>query len=176
MERVVSGGLDLESITDAEFSKLVGQQVTIFQAMLKRHQEKCRETGNGEVQPFCDEESEEALWAVKKHGRDSRSPSERDLTSPQLQVGWRSASNDACGMKARQDESRNWLRGDQAAEAQRNGSRANTAGLPGVGPRAVSEPQGVGATHSTHVLAAAEIRVEAWDIWPELFFEAVVEE
>ena len=26
MERVVSGGLDLESITDAEFSKLVGQQ------------------------------------------------------------------------------------------------------------------------------------------------------
>lgn len=278
MERVVSGGLDLESITDAEFSKLVGQQVTIFQAMLKRHQDlvsalrmeievlkhelgdreasrlpsperspmsplKCLGSGllepqipvtsasfasgtmplmgvvpSGQdslaprndsitqsqdlpivvkprvslkVQPFCDEESEEALWAVKKHGRDSRSPSERDLTSPQLQVGWRSASNDACGMKARKS-GRSSIISDpmrptrsvhaaaaaraKTAEAQRNGSRANTAGLPGVGPRAVSEPQGVGATHSTQVLAAAEIRVEAWDIWPELFFEAVVEE
>lgn len=126
------------------------------------------------VMPFlaAGEDSEEVARVTRP-----RSPNE----------GWRSMSNDTFGVRARKSEivpkGRSSLVSEplrtsrsvhanaaaraRTAESQRNGGRANSQPI-SPGPRAISAPENVGAV--------PEIGIEPWDFWPELFFDATVEE
>eukprot|EP00435_Cladocopium_sp_Y103_P003328 s686_g1.t1 len=147
------------------------------------------------VKPFLagDEDSEEVARITRHalHALLPRSPNE----------GWRSMSNDTFQVRHRKSEviprARNSLVSEplrssrsvhtnavhanaaaraRTAESQRNGSRANTQPIsPGIspGPRAISAPENVGVVGAVEI---GSFGIEPWEFWPELFFEATVED